>query len=247
MTSPERGEAVGRAAEGDLVPLLAVLIDAEDADVPDVVVAAGIHAAGHLDLDLAQVVEVVEVIEALLDLTWRHRACRRWRAAEIQARAGDHVGERADVGRRQLQRAPARCHSACRSRWRTSASSRFCVWVTRTRPKLKRSARSATASICVGGHVAGDRAVGLERDEHRAVAGHLVGARVVAVPGLEARLGACRRVEVGEDLVGLRPEEGAHALDLGGRQLRPHARGSPATPPRPARGSARCRAPSPAP
>ena len=62
------GEAVGRAAEGDLVPLLAVLIDAEDADVPDMVVAAGIHAAGHLDLDLAQVVEIVEIVEALLDL-----------------------------------------------------------------------------------------------------------------------------------------------------------------------------------
>src|ERR1700683_1949449 len=63
----ECGEAVGRAAETDLVPLLAVLIDTEYADVPDMVMAAGIHAAGHLDLKLAQVVEVVEVIEALLD------------------------------------------------------------------------------------------------------------------------------------------------------------------------------------
>src|SRR5688572_31527996 len=32
-------------ANFDLVPLLAVLIDAEDADMPDVVVAAGVHAA----------------------------------------------------------------------------------------------------------------------------------------------------------------------------------------------------------
>src|SRR5688572_16044599 len=37
----------------DLVPLLAVLVDAEDADVPDVVVAAGIHAAGDVEVDLA--------------------------------------------------------------------------------------------------------------------------------------------------------------------------------------------------
>src|SRR2546430_9721183 len=57
----ERGEAVRRAAEGDLVPLLAVLVDAEDADVADVVMAAGVHAAGHLDLDVAQVVQVVEI------------------------------------------------------------------------------------------------------------------------------------------------------------------------------------------
>src|SRR4029077_1369435 len=45
----ERGEAVGGAAEADLVPLLAVLVDAEDADVADVVVAAGVHAARYLD------------------------------------------------------------------------------------------------------------------------------------------------------------------------------------------------------
>src|SRR5258708_611170 len=41
----EGGEAVGRAAEADLVPLLAVLVDAEDADVADVMVPAGVHAA----------------------------------------------------------------------------------------------------------------------------------------------------------------------------------------------------------
>src|SRR3974390_1238066 len=64
----ERGEAVGRAAEAYLVPLLAVLVDAEDADVADGVMAAGVHATGHLDLDLAEVVEVVEIVEALLDL-----------------------------------------------------------------------------------------------------------------------------------------------------------------------------------
>src|SRR5271170_1471283 len=56
----ECGEAVGRAAEADLVPLLTVLIDTEHADVSDMVMAAGIHAAGHLDLKLAEVVEVVE-------------------------------------------------------------------------------------------------------------------------------------------------------------------------------------------
>ena len=33
---------LGRAADRDLVPLLALLVDAEDADVPHVVVAAGV-------------------------------------------------------------------------------------------------------------------------------------------------------------------------------------------------------------
>src|SRR5687768_12892586 len=50
--------AAGRAAERDLVPLLAALIDAEDADVPDRVVAAAVHASRHLQLDLAEVVQV---------------------------------------------------------------------------------------------------------------------------------------------------------------------------------------------
>src|SRR5215475_9227622 len=49
----ERGDAGRRAAEADLVPLLTVLVDAEHADVTDMVVAAGVHAAGHLQLDLA--------------------------------------------------------------------------------------------------------------------------------------------------------------------------------------------------
>src|ERR1700757_1645705 len=37
----------GRAADGDLVPLLTALIHAENADVPHVVVTAGVHAPRH--------------------------------------------------------------------------------------------------------------------------------------------------------------------------------------------------------
>src|SRR5580765_6289257 len=43
--------AARRAPESDLVPLLAVLIHAQHADVADVVAPAGIHAAGHVQLD----------------------------------------------------------------------------------------------------------------------------------------------------------------------------------------------------
>ena len=52
----ERRVVALRAAERDLVPLLAVLVDAEDADVADVVVAARVHAAGHVELEVADVV-----------------------------------------------------------------------------------------------------------------------------------------------------------------------------------------------
>src|SRR5262249_44477307 len=58
----------GGAAERDLVPLLAALVDAEDADVADGMMSAAVHAARHLELDLAEIVEIVEAVEALVDL-----------------------------------------------------------------------------------------------------------------------------------------------------------------------------------
>src|SRR3984957_3419882 len=59
------GKAVDRAAERDLIPLLAVLLHAQDADVSHMVMTAGIHAAGHLDFDFPQIVEIVEIVKAL--------------------------------------------------------------------------------------------------------------------------------------------------------------------------------------
>src|SRR5262245_41769598 len=80
------------AADLDLVPLLAVLVDAEDAYVADVVMAAGVHATRDVHVDLADVVQVVEIVEALLDrLGYRDRLGVGERA-EIAARAGDDVG-----------------------------------------------------------------------------------------------------------------------------------------------------------
>ena len=54
------------AADGDLVPLLIILVDAEDADVGHVVVAAGVHAAGDVERDVADVEQVVEIVELLV-------------------------------------------------------------------------------------------------------------------------------------------------------------------------------------
>ena len=49
----DRGGLVARAAERDLVEFDALLIDAENADMADMVMAAGVDAAGNLDLELA--------------------------------------------------------------------------------------------------------------------------------------------------------------------------------------------------
>src|SRR6478672_2204843 len=56
-----------RSADRYLVPLGTALVDAEDADVADVVLAAGVHASRHVEVELADVVQVIEIVEAPRD------------------------------------------------------------------------------------------------------------------------------------------------------------------------------------
>src|SRR5690348_17820340 len=58
----ERRRLALRTADRDLIPLLAVLIDPEHADVAHAVVAAGVHAAGNIQVDIAEVVDIIEKI-----------------------------------------------------------------------------------------------------------------------------------------------------------------------------------------
>src|SRR5690606_35131172 len=97
----ERGVVALAAAERDLVPLGPVLVDAEHADVADVVVAAGVHAAGDVDLDVADVMQVVEVVEARLDGVGDGNRLGIGEVAEVAPGTGDDVGQQADVGARQ--------------------------------------------------------------------------------------------------------------------------------------------------
>jgi hypothetical protein len=59
----DRGLVALGAAERHLVPLAAVLVHAQDADVAHVVVAAGVDAAGDVQFDVADVVLEVDVLE----------------------------------------------------------------------------------------------------------------------------------------------------------------------------------------
>src|SRR3990167_9560625 len=54
-----------RAAQGDLVPLRTVLVHAQDADVATVVVAAGVDATRNVQVYLADVVQLVQVLVTL--------------------------------------------------------------------------------------------------------------------------------------------------------------------------------------
>src|SRR5262245_14179657 len=92
------------AADLDLVPLLAALVDAENADVAYVMVPTGVHAARDVDVDLADVVQIVQVVKALLDrFSDRDRLGVRERA-EVAARTADDVRQQSDIGSRESHR-----------------------------------------------------------------------------------------------------------------------------------------------
>src|SRR5438552_375255 len=60
----EPGMLVGAAPDGHLEELLAVLLDAEQADMADVMMAAGIDAAGNVDVQPPEIAREIEIAEA---------------------------------------------------------------------------------------------------------------------------------------------------------------------------------------
>src|SRR6185437_2559857 len=100
----QRGVRLGRAAQRHLVELLALLIDAEDADRAHVVVAAGVDAAADLHAQLADQFGLGRVGELQCDLLGDRDRPGVGQCAVVEPRAGDDVGDEAAVRRRQLAR-----------------------------------------------------------------------------------------------------------------------------------------------
>ena len=104
-SSPIAASSGRIAAERDLIGFDALLLEAENADRADMVMAAGVDAAGNLDAELADEALALEIGEALRDrLRDRDRARRRQRAI-VEARAGDDVGDEPGVGGGEARRA----------------------------------------------------------------------------------------------------------------------------------------------
>src|SRR6185369_12189276 len=76
-----------------------------NADVAHVMVAAGVHAARDIQVQLADIVQVVEIVEAALDRLGHRNRFGVGERAEIAARAGNDVGQQADVGGGESERA----------------------------------------------------------------------------------------------------------------------------------------------
>ena len=94
-----------RSAQGDLVPLGPVLVHAQHADVPTVVVATGIDAPADVKVDVPHVEDGVQVVETLGQFGGDGDGACVGQRAEVAPWAGDHVGDQADVGRGIARRA----------------------------------------------------------------------------------------------------------------------------------------------
>jgi hypothetical protein len=123
-----QGGAVG-AAQRDLVPLLAVLIHAQNADVAAVVVAAAVDAAADVQVDLADVVQLVQILVALVMASAIGRL-RALASAQKSPPGQAIMSVSSAVGAGQTQRPPATAHAAGRPR----GSITFWSCVTRASP-----------------------------------------------------------------------------------------------------------------
>ena len=94
----DRGFFISTAAEEDLVEFLALLVDAENADVADMMMAAGIDAAGNLDRQRADFLLPLGRAEALGDALGDVDRAGVGQRAIVETRAGDDVGDEAGIG-----------------------------------------------------------------------------------------------------------------------------------------------------
>src|SRR6266568_5010499 len=182
------------AADLDLVPLLAVLVDSEDADMADMMVAAGVHAARDVEVELADVVQVVQVVEALLDRLRDRDRLGVGERAEIAARAADDVGEQPQVGRREAERLdfpPERMQIGLPDVGENQ------VLLVRDAQLAERIAVGEIGDPVhlIGGDVSGRNAGLLERERDRGIAGLLVREDVPRMPGGKSAVGAERGLQ----------------------------------------------------
>src|SRR5262245_52517910 len=79
---------VGPGADRHLIQFLAVLLDAEDPDVADMVVAAGVDAARDVDVQPPEAAGEVEILEAARDLLGDRDGARVGEAPIVEAGTG---------------------------------------------------------------------------------------------------------------------------------------------------------------
>src|SRR6266704_2158768 len=92
------------AADGHLKNLLAVLLDAEEADVADVMMAAGIDAARNVDVQPPEALRKFEIAKPPRQFLRHRDRARIGKAAIVEAGARDDVGDEPDIRRCEPER-----------------------------------------------------------------------------------------------------------------------------------------------
>src|SRR5574344_502209 len=91
------------AAQRYLIKLLAFLVHTQNADMANMVMAAGVHAAGNVQVQIANVEQVVQILKTLLDGFGHRNGLGVGQCAVVAAGAADNVAEQADVGGGEAQ------------------------------------------------------------------------------------------------------------------------------------------------
>src|SRR5208337_1486445 len=89
---------VGGAAERQLIGLRPGLLQSENADMADMMMSAGINAAGNIDLELADVPRPRAIAEPLRNTLRDGNRARCRKRAIIEAGAGNNVGDKPRIG-----------------------------------------------------------------------------------------------------------------------------------------------------
>src|SRR5262249_11662942 len=181
----ELGALVGAAADRHLVVLFAVLLDPEDADVPDVMVTAGVDAAGDVDVQPSEVASQIEILEAARDLLGHRNRARVGQAAIVETGAGYDVGDEIDVGRGDadfIERAPQRRKIAL-----GDVRKRQILLMPHANLAETVTLREIGDGVhLLRGRIAGRRSLGLERERDDGIAGELVVADRIVEPNAKA-------------------------------------------------------------
>src|SRR6516225_7903685 len=181
----ELGILVGASADRDLVELLAILFDAENADMADVMMTAGVDAAGDVDMEAADQIGGIVIGKAPRQLLCNRDRARIGERAIVQAGAGDDVGDEIDV------RSGEPDFIECLPQRRQIAPGDM-----RQRQILLVADADFAKGIFVrdigqgvhllGGRIARRSARRFQRQRHDGIATHLVREYRIAAPGLEA-------------------------------------------------------------
>src|SRR5262245_22520515 len=156
------GVLISLPADRDLEKLLAILLDAEEPDMADVMVAAGIDTARDVDVQPPEAVRELEIAKSPRQLLRHRDRARVGEAAIVETWASDDIGDEPHVGRRHadgVKRAPQRRQIALRHMRQHQV-------LLMSDPDLAEGVAVGKVSDCIhllGGRIAGRAALGLER------------------------------------------------------------------------------------